>query len=379
MANKKALFFSYQNLRELPGISKKILSQKKALENLGYDVSLSHLSTGETGPEFKIENETLIRRSPDLVGRLKWRFSKKEIFNWIIKNNISLIYVRYTKFADASFTRLFKKLKSRGVKIVLEIPTYPYDEEEKAVTLKQKVYKWMEKMNRTRMSKYVDKIATFSDDDIIFGRPTVKIINGVDSSIFPLKKENYSESKLNLIGVASLNYWHGYDRVLTGLADYYKLPEENRLPVFFHIVGGDSNNPEYNKLRALTKELALDNYVIFHGDQTGNALDSIFDESHIGIGSLGRHRNNIYKFQSLKNIEYGMRGIPFIYSEISPLFENENYIFKCPADDSPVNINAVIDFYRNNKQSPAEIRANCLEKNVEWTDQFRKILDSLKV
>lgn len=371
-----ALFFSYQNLKELPGISKKILAQKEAIEDSGYNVFLSHLQSNEDGSKFMVEEEPIMVREGSVKGRLKWKFDKKPILEWIKRNNISFIYVRYTKFADFTFVKLFKEIKRLGIKVVMEIPTYPYDKEVKSDSIKTSLYNFLEKKYRVQLAEYVDKIITFSDDNEIFGRPTIKIINGVNPKEIPLKKENPDKAHLDLIGVASLNLWHGYDRILQGLRNYYA-ENQDSFPVYFHIVGGDSSNTEYLRLNDLTKEYGLEKYVIFYGEKVGAELDNIFDKCHIGIGSLGRHRNDIYKFQSLKNIEYGVRGIPFIFSEESPLFAKEEYIYRCQPDDSPINITSLVDFHNKIHLSPEEIRMDCLKKGVDWKSQFDKIFAAI--
>ena len=46
----------------------------------------------------------------------------------------------------------------------------------------------------------------------------------------------------------------------------------------------------------------------------------------------------------MKNREYAARGIPFIYSETDSDFDNKPYVLKGPADESPTNIQDIIDF-----------------------------------
>ena len=113
------------------------------------------------------------------------------------------------------------------------------------------------------------------------------------------------------------------------------------------MVGGNDRNINYLNLKRMVKDYKLDDYVIFHGEKTDVELDKIFDMSDIGVGSLGRHRSGIYCFQSLKNVEYAIRGIPFVYSESCPLFNDEDYILRFNPDESPVNIYDIIKFYAN--------------------------------
>ena len=46
---------------------------------------------------------------------------------------------------------------------------------------------------------------------------------------------NDTSKELNLIGVAEIHRWHGFDRLIRGLADYYSKPKN--YIVRFHVVG----------------------------------------------------------------------------------------------------------------------------------------------
>ena len=104
-------------------------------------------------------------------------------------------------------------------------------------------------------------------------------------------------------------------------------------------------------------------------------MDSLFDKCDFGIGSLGRHRVGIDKIKTFKNREYAARGIPFIYSETDEDFDDKAYILKAPADETPININRIIDLYQHITVSPIEIRSSI--KNLSWDNQMQKIIDNV--
>ena len=120
----------------------------------------------------------------------------------------------------------------------------------------------------------------------------------------------------------------------------------------------------------------LHEYIIFHSALFGEELDDVFDRSDMGIGSLARHRSNIDKIKTLKNREYAARGIPFVYSETDDDFELMPYIIKAPAEDSPVDIDALIAFYRSVTMTPQEIRAS-IENTLSWKQQMQIVLDEM--
>ena len=257
----------------------------------------------------------------------------------------------------------------------MEIPTYPYDKEYKGLSLDYQRILFFDKCFRERMAKYVDYIVTFSDQKEIWNRPTIQISNGIDFSQIKIKQNNnINPNLINFIGVATIHPWHGYDRLIKGLIEYYK---QNTIAdkVYFHIVG--EGVPEImNYYKELAQQNNLEDYIIFHGPKFGTDLDKLFELADLGIGSLARHRSGIYKIKTLKNREYAARGIPFIYSEFDEDFENMPYIYKVPADDSAININELIRFYKTNHFEPNAIRAS-IENSLSWKRQMQHIVNLL--
>ena len=233
----------------------------------------------------------------------------------------------------------------------------------------------VDKCFRNALARQVDRIVTFSQYDTIFGRPTIRISNGIDFAHIPLKTNvNDTSNTVHLLGVADIHFWHGFDRVVAGLADYYRRPHEKK--VIFHIVGGGSRFtvPE---LREQVREQGMEERVVLHGPLWGEALDRAFEEADLGIASLGRHRNGITHIKTLKNREYAARGIPFVYSENDSDFDAMPYVLKAPADESPIDIDALLHFLDGVDRDPAHIRAS-IEDTLSWDVQMRKVLDQIE-
>lgn len=100
----------------------------------------------------------------------------------------------------------------------------------------------------------------------------------------------------------------------------------------------------------------------------GKELDDVFNQCQFAIGSLGRHRSGITVIKTLKNREYATRGIPFIYSEIDSDFEHQPYILKAPADESPVDIQKIVDFVHTHQWNPEDIRKTIRASAMEDSD-----------
>lgn len=142
----------------------------------------------------------------------------------------------------------------------------------------------------------------------------------------------------------------------------------------FHVVGSGVPS-QLEMLRALAAKYHLESRVIFHGPKSGAELDAIFENADMGIASLGRHRCGIDRIKTLKNREYAARGIPFVYSEADSDFDAMPYVMKAPADESLLDIAAVVRFCRDNTLTPAQIRCSVAE--LSWTVQMQKVLNEV--
>lgn len=369
----RALFIHFFDFAPHSGISKKILYQVAALRECGFEVDLCHMTIDKLGFQKRVCGDIVI----DNYGKgfmakiLKW-FYFSSLTDFILINGIQFIYIRSFYNTTPSLLRMLKKLKRAGIKIVMEIPTYPYDYEVKKSPMQHKVIFFINKLFRNRLKYCLTRIVTFSDFKEIHGVKTINISNGIDFASIKVKSgKNEITQNFNLIGVAEIRFWHGFDRVIRGLGEYYKVKQ--KIEVNFYIVG-DEVNSDVNGLKQLSKDMNLENYVHFHGNCFGDELDGLFEQSDFGIASLGRHRSGITKIKTLKNREYAARGIPFIYSEIDDDFENMPYIIKAPADESPIDIQNIIYFYKSLKLSPSEIRESIVN-TLSWKVQMQKVVD----
>ncbi|MDL2291927.1 glycosyltransferase family 1 protein [Bacteroides sp. OttesenSCG-928-F21] len=368
----KTLFLIFHGFEEFNGISKKIRYQVQALKECGTETHVCYLTDDNDHKQRMVDEDVLKDYGSGVKGKILKRIEFKSIVQYANKEKIDFIYIRYDHNANPFTINLIRKLKRSGAKIAMEIPTYPYDQEYVGLPAPYQRILFVDKLFRERFAKYVDKIVTFSDYKTIWERPTIQISNGIDFSQIKVKSEvNDTSNELHLIGVATIHPWHGFDRAIAGLIDYYK--ENPSFKVYFHIVG--FGVPEVvENYKAMVKEHRLEKYIIFHSALFGEELDKVFEKSDMAIGSLARHRSNIDKIRTLKNREYAARGIPFVYSETDEDFENMPYIMKIPADETPLDIKALISFYRTVHLTPLEIRSS-IEGSLSWKVQMQKVID----
>jgi len=224
----------------------------------------------------------------------------------------------------------------------------------------------------------MDALVTFSDAEKIFGQRTIRISNGVDFDSIPLHQftnhlfleKEEKNLPLHLIGVAEVHDWHGFDRVMTGIGEY-----KGDRDVFFHVVGGVHPYRMKNVFLPIINKYRIQNKIIFHDQLFGDALTKVFNQCQFAIGSLGRHRSGITTIKTLKNREYATRGIPFIYSEQDSDFDNKPYVLKAPAEDTPLNIQQIIDFINQFTMKPEDIRKTV--EYLKWKIQMQLVVDTV--
>ena len=371
----KILYLVYHGFSDESGISKKIHYQVKGLRQNGHEVHLCYYDFDPRGHRCRyVGNKVIADYGTGALAAIRSRTQLDCIYNYCAVNAIEMVYARSFMNANPILVRLFHKLNKRGIKCITEIPTYPYDSEFKGYPLKYKIPLYIDKLFRKALAKKMEAIVTFSNEETIFGKRTICISNSIDLDSIPIhnpKKQN----DIHLIAVAEIHYWHGFDRLVAGMGEYYKLNPDAR-KVFFHVVGweddrGTTSNG-YLTVEQTAKKYNIGQYVVNHGKLFGDKLDEVFNQCVFAIGSLGRHRSGITNIKTLKNREYAARGIPFIYSETDNDFEDKPYIIKAPADESPVNIRQIIDFIDTHDVNPTEIR-NTVE-HLSWRFQMEKVV-----
>lgn len=370
----KILFLIFHGFSEHSGISKKIHYQVNGLRESGHEVDLCYYTVESNRHRRRMINEEVLEDyGCGILAPIKKRICYKSISNYAISNHIELVYMRSDHNANPFTIHFLHKLKKHGIKTVMEIPTYPYDLEYKGFPLQSQIELLTDRYFRKCLAKQLYRISTFSEKDRIFGTKTINISNGIDFNLIKLKTEQRNSSAVfHLIGVAEVHYWHGFDRVIKGIGEYYQ--QHNEREICFHIVGGVGPS-EMSVFKPIIKKFNVEKYILFHGTKFGKELDIVFEQANFGIASLARHRSNITDIKTLKNREYAARGIPFIYSEIDSDFENKPYILKAPADESSIDIHKIISFYDQCACTPMEIRDSI--KDLSWKKQMQKVVDEV--
>ena len=366
----KILFLIFHGFDPNNGISKKISYQLDAFKANGHETHLCYMD--ENGSKRRIVDDKVIADYGNgKKGKILKRTEFGSVVDYAVKNKIEFVYIRSNHNANPFTIRMVRRMKKNGMKVVMEIPTYPYDSEYAAQGMSRQIFQ--DKIFRNQLAKHLDAIVTFSDYDEIFGQRTIRISNGIDFDNVKVKPSvNNTTKELNLIGVAEIHTWHGFDRLVKGMANYYSKPQ--KYIVKFHVVGYFFSKEGEDEFRKIIADHHMERFVILYGKKHGSDLDTIFDYCDFGIGSLARHRVGIERIKTLKNREYAARGIPFIYSETDSDFDNKPYILKAPANETPIDIDRIIAFYRTVKLTPSEIRDSI--QNLSWKCQMEHVINS---
>lgn len=313
------------------GVAKKVCEQIKVFNKYKLNCELFTMSFYSRNDAFT----KIAYRFPFFNAHKKWNIDDLRYHD--------CLYIRRLGPWDEPAVRFFRQLKKDNpcLKIVYELPTYPYEGE-----FKSKIHLWplliKDRWNRRYIYKFIDRIATLTDDNEIFGVPTLKIGNGIDLEQVRLRKVRETKD-IHAIAVANFEWWHGYDRFIEGLKSYYTSNPCRK--IYFHMVGHGS---EFERYQRMVVEYGLRDYVILHDQQTGEALDDIYDKCNLGIASLGCYRKGMNETQELKSREYVVKGLPFVASvKISDISagDKESIYLQVPNDNSPVDIEEVINFY----------------------------------
>lgn len=381
----KILFLVYHGFSEHSGISKKIHYQVKGLKENGHDVRLCYYDFSPEGHRCRyVDGKVLKDYGSGRWAALSQRTDYGCIYDYCVREGIEFVYARCFQNANPWLIGFFKRLRKAGIHAVTEIPTYPYDEEFNHFEWKVRLGLKVDQLFRERLYRQMDAVVTFSDAERIFGQRTIRISNGVDFDSIPLHLPPLSSERaggevaLHLIGVAEVHPWHGFDRVMTGIGEYYRQqPNANsqQPEVFFHVVGGVHPHRMKTDFEPIIRQYGLQDRVIFHGQLFGEELTKVFNQCQFAIGSLGRHRSGITVIKTLKNREYATRGIPFIYSEQDSDFDQQPYVLKAPADESPIDIQRIVDFMARFTMKPEEIRQTV--EHLKWKIQMQRVIDAV--
>lgn len=346
------------------GIIQKVLGQKEAFENLGWQAEIffwdHNVVTDDSGKKLFF-----------LPAYLKRYFFfsgiRKQIANHESKTD--LVYIRYP-FASPAFIGFLKSLKKihSNVKFVLEVPTYPYKQEF------YRVSRWkylVDQYFQKNLKRYIDLAVVIGNETPFGGINSLYLTNGITIKKGELV-ERITDHSIKMIAVGHWRSWHGLDRVINGLSEYYST--DWKKIVQLQIIG---DGEELNNYIKLVTEKKLQKYITFSGKMTDVEVVKACNLADIGVGVLGSHRKGLLLHSPLKHRTYISCGLPVFFSTPDPDLSKElPFVLQVEENDKNIDIQKVINFVGNNKNTRIEIVDYAIT-TLSWEIRIQKIIDQL--
>ena len=260
----------------------------------------------------------------------------------LVPSDVDFVFFRFD-LGDRQTIRFLKRVREVNpqCKIIIEVPTYP---------LAWPTLKWYTKLIRPkhkycedRLHFYADCVAFYGSNTTLYGLPVLNISNGIDLNSVPMRKiREYDDEGIDILSVSAMAPGHAVDRMIEGIGQYYHKGGTRRITL--HVVG---EGQDTKRCKELAASYELEEKVIFHGYQKDDALKAIDDMCDICLEMLGGYRIDNNYSSTLKSREYWAKGMPILTAAVYPdeVAEISSCIFQCPNDASPVDVEALIDFY----------------------------------
>lgn len=361
--SEKETTFAYLSILDKdlnPGVYKKILATVKGAEKNGLKTSV-----------------WCEPYSPDFLKKMSDRIIHSEekvlMIRSLCQYNFFLIYA-------------FFVARMKGKKIILDVPTPNRVSIHEIAKADQSKFWKIKSLIYLIFSGpvpywFVSEIIQYSNEGIWFmlgNKSKTKVLgNGIDIDQIPFRTEApiWPSRRLNLIGVASINYWHGFDRLFHALAEF-NIQVKKDYEIYFTVVG---NGLVLQDLKKLAIQLKIEKFIEFTGPLYGQDLYQKYNFSHLAIGSLALYRKNLYVASELKAREYCAIGIPFLATGKDPDFP-ENLSFRVELENNN-ETKSLVDFFKNFDTFYAnlnfrEIRAYA-EDNLDYSAKFKLIIQGI--
>lgn len=297
--------------------------------------------------------------------------------------DIDFIYMR-KPIIDYNFINKLKKLRkvNTKLKVFMEIPTYPYDQEPKK-NIFMRYLRIKDKIWRSKLVEVIDYVVTYSKDKKIFKVPTININNAANFDNITRKTKKFNKcNKINMTAIAFFQNYHGYDRLINGIGVYYK--NKGMYDINLNLIGNGNKKVIENYQKLITK-YGLQKHIKLYKAMNTAEMTRIFDNTDIAVDTLARFRSGIYYNSTLKGKEYLARGIP-ILSGVETELDNRKFKFyhRVPSDESFVDINEVIEFFNkvivNNNHTDEEISRYIRDygiRNFSFKNSMQPIMEKL--
>lgn len=375
---KKLLYITRYYTDQEFHLKKKFDGQIAAFKNLGFDTFFIGIGKNYL---FLIHNE-----DKTIYGKTHYNlphYIHTQLYNDLHKVAIKAIYkigFDYVYWRSAplwrSSCKVAEAVNETGGKLLLEIPTFP--NREAPLNNLRKLFSIYSNYFRKRFELFVDYYVVIGEDanGEYKGKPAINIENGIDINGLSVRKPIIDNDSVHILALASMSYWHGYDRLLKSLAEY-----NGNQNVIIHMVGGNEGG-SLLEWKELAKELGIDNKVVFHGGLYGRELDEMVNHSDLGVAALAVYRKGFSYISELKTREYTARCLPFILAAEDVIISKspKKFWVQITNDSQIPDMEEIISFALRMRKDQTIIpyMRDFAEKNLTWSVQYKKLFDEIE-
>lgn len=296
-----------------------------------------------------------------------------------IDDDTKILYFRRLAPSIKLFLKFYHLKKNRELKIIMEIPTYPFSGEQNySQAFTKRISNWIgEKL----IHFVIDRIVIVGSNEkieTIYNVPVIHANNGISFEDISISHNEKKNDQLDLIAVSSCFFWHGYDRLIRGMEDYYNRAYEKEIN--FHIVGEGDCLEEYKEMAEQAG--LLDKHIFFYGKLEGKELDDVYDVANMAVDCLACHRKNVFYVSALKVREYAAKGLPFVTANKVDVCNEvtQEYILELPPDETNIDLDRIVAFYEEiSKKSSnlTQLIRETFRPYCEWDTAYSDVIDYL--
>jgi len=367
------------------GVKQKVISQARALNDLGCSCDLKLITTSEIKGGIVFENNFKFEIQPLKVKNVLLR--RKEIFSIFYKNtdskNFDIIYIRYP-LVGPYFINYLKKVYSKN-KIIIEHQAIVKKELMTSISA-NKILKYISEVYYCRkIEEYISGIVTVTKEieeyqkKIVGGKlKSIVIGNGIDTNKVPLRHKWNREKNIRILFVGNISPWHGLDKLiieLTRLGFVYK-----EYPIKLDIIG---DGVCYPQIKNLVEKYKIERNITFYGFLNNDRKYKVMSRCDIAVGSLASERRGLRESSNIKLREYCAFGIPFIKSDFDADFDyyNQTKLYMLTVNNySEINwLRRVLEFairVKSDKNISLLMR-NHAKMNLDWHVKMQKLIEFL--
>lgn len=354
------------------GTTSKIKAEIETLRKMGYKVYYTAYVTDGVAIFDNADREVVRKKVNNhiaIISKVKLTNSLVAVANeYLKKNKFDFCLVRLNVFTK-KYVRMLKQMKNDSFVMMESLSYFPDMKYSDVKGFGYFLYLASIKRNKKQMKDYVDLMLTEGIIENYYGVPCVEFGMGIDVDNYKEHQYTGDLDELNLIMVGCNSVYHGTDRILRSMLEYYKKGTDKRI-VKLHLVGD-----LLPKDHELTQNEFIRDKVFTYGRQHGKKLDEIFEKANIALGPLAQFRMK-KKDTGLKTKEYMARGIPYIYSGNEIQIEEEYpYIMQISDDEEMINVLDIFAFYDRIKEDMecANNMRRKAQEAFEWAKIFERV------